>query len=479
MQKNLKDGDGVSDHFKCEIKKRWSDKGTIYAGFKCRIYPTKEQADIIAKTVECCRFVYNHFVEDAYAACMSYRQANPIPTPFKRTRDWRNEDAGKQKALLEQERERYLAALPALIRESPSLKEVDRYAIEGAIGDLVDAEKRFLDVDLDSELPKVKSGVYGGSFNATVKNVNVISKDGRGGRKVVEEYVISTPVYGQLKCRRHKSRPPEGAGRSTETVSSLLPGGAGNYLKARYFNVPEGVKRPVGATISMAASGNYYISLGCATPMKKWRETGAVVGVDLGVGENFAVTSDGDTVPRFFAGRGKKDGHANAGGHDRELQERHLREWKRVMRLQKALFRKDKTGHNYAKNRIEFARLHERIRHQMHDIIQKETTRLVENYDVICIENIDTSKIRENKSYSKQMLDSLFFEFRRELEYKTPWYGKTLIIVSADGAPSLTPRSASEESAKALLAAGLKALEKREELRRKDGKVRNYIDVYL
>ena len=89
--------------------------------------------------------------------------------------------------------------------------------------------------------------------------------------------------------------------------------------------------------------------------MKKWRETGAVAGVDLGVGEKLAVTSDGDTVPGFFAGTGKKDGLANAGQHDRELQERHLREWKRVMRLQKALFRKDRTG--VTKNRAGSARI--------------------------------------------------------------------------------------------------------------------------
>ena len=34
-----------------------------YKGFKFRLYPTKEQAERINKTLGCCRYVYNHMLE--------------------------------------------------------------------------------------------------------------------------------------------------------------------------------------------------------------------------------------------------------------------------------------------------------------------------------------------------------------------------------------------------------------------------------
>ena len=36
---------------------------TAYKGFKFRLYPTKEQAEQINKTLGCCRYVYNHMLE--------------------------------------------------------------------------------------------------------------------------------------------------------------------------------------------------------------------------------------------------------------------------------------------------------------------------------------------------------------------------------------------------------------------------------
>lgn len=36
---------------------------TAYKGFKFRLYPTKEQAERINKTLGCCRYVYNHMLE--------------------------------------------------------------------------------------------------------------------------------------------------------------------------------------------------------------------------------------------------------------------------------------------------------------------------------------------------------------------------------------------------------------------------------
>lgn len=36
---------------------------TAYKAFKFRLYPTKEQAEQINRTLGCCRYVYNHMLE--------------------------------------------------------------------------------------------------------------------------------------------------------------------------------------------------------------------------------------------------------------------------------------------------------------------------------------------------------------------------------------------------------------------------------
>lgn len=61
--------------------------------------------------------------------------------------------------------------------------------------------------------------------------------------------------------------------------------------------------------------------------------------------------------------------------------------------------------------------------------MQKLTTDLIRNYDVICIENLTPSNMGRNHHMAKAVSDASFYEFRRELEYKAKWYGKQISVV--------------------------------------------------
>jgi len=46
-------------------------------------------------------------------------------------------------------------------------------------------------------------------------------------------------------------------------------------------------------------------------------------------------------------------------------------------------------SNNYEKQKIKVARVHEKIANQRKDFIEKESTKLAEIYDVVCVEDID------------------------------------------------------------------------------------------
>lgn len=166
--------------------------------------------------------------------------------------------------------------------------------------------------------------------------------------------------------------------------------------------------RILSATVSQVPSGKYFVSLCCTDvdidPLPK---TGAVVGVDLGI-KALATTSDGVVYP-----------------NNKYL----YKSDKKLRRLYRNLSRKKKGSNNYEKARIRKAVLEEHLANQRRDAVQKTTTDLIRNFDVICIENLKTKGMMQNHHLARSVADASFYEFRRELEYKAKWYGKMVSVI--------------------------------------------------
>ena len=47
--------------------------------YKFRIYPNKQQENLIQQTFDCCRFAFNHFLAERMA---QYRETGKAPTRF-------------------------------------------------------------------------------------------------------------------------------------------------------------------------------------------------------------------------------------------------------------------------------------------------------------------------------------------------------------------------------------------------------------
>lgn len=172
--------------------------------------------------------------------------------------------------------------------------------------------------------------------------------------------------------------------------------------------VPQG--RILNATISKESNGHYYCSICCTeVATTQYHKTNNKAGIDLGICD-FAIFSDGTKIenPSFYEKSEKK-----------------------LAKLQKELSRKQIGSSNRNKARLKVAKLQKHISDQRNDFLQKLTTEIVKKYDVICIEDLKVSAMKETDSSTrnKRVSDVSWYNFRRQLEYKCQWYGKKLIVI--------------------------------------------------
>lgn len=179
-------------------------------------------------------------------------------------------------------------------------------------------------------------------------------------------------------------------------------------IKTRDNQVPQG--RILNATISQELNGHYYCSLCCTdVEHEQLPKTNQNIGIDLGL-VDFAIMSDGTKIenPQFYEKSEQK-----------------------LVKLQRELSRKTIGSNRWNKSRIKVANLQKHISNQRKDFLQKLTTDIVKDYDVICIEDLDVKSMKETDSTirNKRVGDVSWSEFRRMLTYKSQWYGKQLSVV--------------------------------------------------
>ena len=111
--------------------------------------------------------------------------------------------------------------------------------------------------------------------------------------------------------------------------------------------------------------------------------------------------------------------------------------YKRIKHYQRLLARKRVTNgkgatqaNNYVKTRAKLQRDYRKAANIQHDLVQKFTTMLVNDYDRIAIEDLAVKQMQMSHVASKGLHRSMFGYFKQVLKYKCKWYGKELILAN-------------------------------------------------
>ncbi|MCD8212147.1 MAG: IS200/IS605 family element RNA-guided endonuclease TnpB [Oscillospiraceae bacterium] len=258
------------------------------------------------------------------------------------------------------------ACLPDLKKKYPWLRNADSTSLQVALKNLDNAFQMFFIGLKDGRhvgYPKYKTR-SSHRLKYTCKYVN-------DNIEIIDEKHIKLPKLGVVECR----------------VSRKVEG------------------RILRATIEITPSGKFYVSICCTdVEMEQYPKTGHSVGIDMGI-KDLIVDSDGNKYPN----------------------NKYIKMYeKRLAIEQRKLSRKTRGSKRWEKQRIVVARIQEKIANMRRDNIQKVTTELVKNNDIICMEDLKPSNMMKNHHLAKAVADASFREIRRELEYKSEWHGRKI-----------------------------------------------------
>ncbi|MCL5032855.1 MAG: transposase [Thermotogae bacterium] len=269
-----------------------------------------------------------------------------------------------------QARKMMLNTTPAQYKsEFEWLNEVDSLALANAQLNLQRAFKNFF--QHQTEFPKFKSK-HRGDKSYTTNNQN-------GSIRIEDGKYIKLPKIGLVRIKVHRQ-------------------------------IPQSYKIK-SCTISQSPSGKYYVSILTEyetdiQPVKVIEED-KIIGLDM------------DMKNLFTDSQGKRAGYPR---YYRKMQDKLSKEQRKLSKCVNG-------SNNYYKQKRAVAKLHEKVANQRRDFLHKLSDRIVNDYDAVCIEDLNMKAMGQCLNLEKSVADNGWGMFTSFLNYKLEDKGKVLVRV--------------------------------------------------
>ena len=270
----------------------------------------------------------------------------------------------------------HITNLVPLKEENEFLKEVDSTALQQSVRDLNSSMDNFFKNRGHFGFPKFKS-------KHNLKQSYRTPYNG-GNADVLDNKHIKLPKLGSVKTKR--------------------------------FDMPE-VYKIFNITVERTNTGKYYASICIETEVLSLPKTEKQVGFDLGL-IDLLIGSDGTRYER------PKFDYLN--------KEKLAKEQRKLSKMRTKLERVNANldeCKNYQKQKRKVAKLHEHIANCAKDFNHKLSRKLVEEYDLIAMENLNVNGLIKNHSLAYSIADVRWSQLVNFIQYKCHWYEKKFVQV--------------------------------------------------
>lgn len=210
--------------------------------------------------------------------------------------------------------------------------------------------------------------------------------------------------YPRFKSKKNSKDSYKSTGIKINDNQIIIPKvGKVDYANSRSIN-----GRILSATISRTPTNKYFVSFTVDEDVEHFPKIDKEVGIDLGL-KTFAVCSNAQEYksPKPM--------------------------WKYISRLKKLQRKlskkKSKESNRYKKLKLRIALLHERIANIRKDFLHKLSTKLIQENQLICLEDLNVKGMTKNHKLAKAILDCGFGIFVQMLKTKALMYGREVVQV--------------------------------------------------